>query len=221
MNWSFFCCVILFCIHSVYTYCNPSNTTCWPTNNQINELKTNINGDLLVPTDANYSTYCQAKNPYITIRPYFVLLPYDNYDIAVSIIFIKEHDLELSIFSTGHSTSGRSEGEYNNSFQINLSNKNNIQLIELSNNEYAVKVETGGTFGPIYEFVNNLTISNSPNDSLLIAGGDCPTVGLGGYTMGGGMPVLIRYLGLGIDSVIEHEVIIANGSILIANNQFN
>lgn len=211
---------LLFIYDYAYSYCTPSNNTCWPSSQEIDHLKAMLNGQLLMPTDTNYNI-SNSKNKYITIRPYFVLLPTDKDDIINSISFIRDHNLELSIFSTGHSTSGRSEGIYNNSFQINFSNNKKIQLIEYETDEYAVKVETGANFGIIYSFVDEISFSNTSYDSYLIAGGDCGTVGLAGYSMGGGEPVLLRYLGLGVDSIIEYEIIIANGSILVANNSHN
>ena len=212
--------IFLMTVDCVCGYCNPSNITCWPSTNETNQLKNDLMGELLLPTDENFNI-SNSKNQFINTRPYFVLLPANKQDIIKSIYFIRKHNLELSIFSTGHSTSGRSEGIYNNSFQINFANNKKIQLIEYDRNEYAGKVETGANFGTIYSFVNEISVSNSSYDSYLIAGGNCGTVGLAGYAMGGGEPVLLRYLGLGVDSILEYEIIIANGSILIANDTHN
>ena len=210
----------LLLIQYCYGFCDPSNVTCWPSADEIATLQEVLGGELLLPSDDNFNK-SNSKNPYIDTRPYFVLLVANKNDIINSLSFVRDHDLELSIFSTGHSTSGRSIGVYNNSFQINFSNKRNIELINYDNNQYAVKVETGANFGEIYSFVNDISFDNAPNDAYLIAGGDCGTVGLAGYSMGGGEPVLLRYLGLGVDSILEYEIIIANGSILIANDTHN
>lgn len=55
-----------------------------------------------------------------------------------------------------------------------------------------------------------------------VVGGTCPTVGLaGGYTQGGGHSMLSTAYGLGADQVLEWEVVLANGSHLVATPSSN
>ena len=50
-----------------------------------------------------------------------------------------------------------------------------------------------------------------------LPGGTCPTVGIGGLTLGGGFGLLSRQHGLTTDSVVEMRVILANGTTVTAN----
>lgn len=47
--------------------------------------------------------------------------------------------------------------------------------------------------------------------------GECPTVGLAGFTMGGGHSALSTSLGMGADQVLEYEVVTSNGQLVTAS----
>lgn len=53
--------------------------------------------------------------------------------------------------------------------------------------------------------------------SLTIVGGSCETVSLGGYLTGGGYGALTPWLGLGVDQILEVEVLLPNGSVVVGN----
>ena len=187
-------------------YCNPSNTTCWPSNDDINQLRSLIKGTLLTMDDNNlnvteFDNYCQPRNNLVDAKPYFILLPGQGEmstidDIQTSLNFIRKHNILLSIFSTGHSYIGRSSGKYNNSFQINFKNHKNIGYTYSNNTNnnlmlnssylVSVTVETGVNFEQLYSAINKINIVDSNKYNYLITGGECHTVGVGGYYLGGG-----------------------------------
>jgi FAD/FMN-containing dehydrogenase len=84
--------------------------------------------------------------------------------------------------------------------------------IVLNNNEQ-LKIQGGVKNEQLYEFVGSL--------GYPFPGGTCPTVGVSGYTLGGGWGFSSRYLGLGCDSLIELELVDYTGRILKANQQVN
>jgi FAD/FMN-containing dehydrogenase len=49
---------------------------------------------------------------------------------------------------------------------------------------------------------------------LLLAGGGCPTVGVAGFTLGGGLSFLSRSLGLGCDSMLSATMVLANATVV-------
>ncbi len=198
-------------ISIVYGACNPSNITCWPTNEEINRFTHSLTATLLIPTSNEYSKYCTPKNLLITTRPYFIVVIESSVnikqDIIKSIIFTKEHDLELTIFSTGHSYTGRSSGIYNYSLQINFKNYKRVSFNTNNDlNETIMTATTGNTLDDVYSIIN------STFPYKLFAGGQCPTVGIGGYSLGGGHSPLSSYLGLAIDTIYSFELITANTS---------
>ena len=180
---------------------------------------TNLHHRILEPSDLEYNDYTKPKNLLITTKPYFVLLPSSitpKSDILSSIDFIRNHNLLLTICSTGHSITGRSFGSniYNYSFQINFNQNKKISIV----NDTNLRVESGATFKQIYPFINN---TKSLNDYVIV-GGTGKTVGMSGYTLGGGeSPLSVKY-GLAIDSVVQFELITADKQIInVNNNEYN
>jgi len=53
----------------------------------------------------------------------------------------------------------------------------------------------------------------------MIPGGTCPTVGIGGLTQGGGIGLSGRKYGLTADNLLEATVVLADGSVAVANAQ--
>jgi len=51
----------------------------------------------------------------------------------------------------------------------------------------------------------------------MIPGGSCPTVGIGGLTQGGGIGLSGRKFGLTCDNLLEATVVLADGSVAVAN----
>ena len=58
------------------------------------------------------------------------------------------------------------------------------------------------------------------NNVTVVTGSD-PTVGIGGWLTGGGHGPVTSRFGLGADQVIEMEVVTADGSYLVINNDQN
>lgn len=48
----------------------------------------------------------------------------------------------------------------------------------------------------------------------IIIGGQCPYVGVSGFTLGGGLSPFTRSYGLGVDNVKEMSVVLANGDLI-------
>lgn len=56
---------------------------------------------------------------------------------------------------------------------------------------------------------------------LLAAIGNCPSVGVVGYTLGGGQSDYSPYFGLGCDQLVELEMVLYNGTVITVNNSTN
>lgn len=196
----------------VNVYCQPDNATCWPSTLLVDALRAELRGTLLSSNKeaALIRRYSKSDNTLINTLPYFIAFPSSNTseemidDIRQCLKFIKRHSLLLSIYSTGHSFTGRSVGYYNNSFQINLSQHkkfvSNYNHDSKFGNSYleSITVETGNYFELIYSYINDASMANDSDYIYLFTGGYCPTVGIGGYIMGGGHSPIASYLGLGM-----------------------
>ena len=167
-------------IHSIASYCTPFNSSCWPSEFEINKLRTKLSSgsQLITNTNPSFYTLTQTKNRLIKDRPYFVLAPSSSdtvyEDIKLCIAFIRKHSLLLTVFSTGHSYSGRSSGEHmaNYSFQINFRHLNGIYHTDESIS--SVTVEPGTNWLHIYKYIANVS-----SNSKIVVGGGGSTVGPG------------------------------------------
>ena len=200
-------------------YCKPSNITCWPNPVDLSNLERRLITSVLIHKENPlFYIYSQPKNDLILDRPSFMLLPSSNTpgftnialynDIVSTLEFIIYHNLFLTIYSSGHSYPGRSNGEYigNYSFQINFNNMSNVYM-DLNNNDYNIIVEPGCNWGKIYKYIDEYT-----NKTRTVIGGGGQTVGPVGYILGGGHSPISRYFGLACDNVLSIQIITANMS---------
>ncbi len=79
-----------------------------------------------------------------------------------------------------------------------------------------VEVQAGAKWVDIYKLLERL------NSNQLITGGMCPSVGVAGFTLGGGYSILSRKYGLASDNLISVRMVTANGSkVLFINETVN
>lgn len=70
-----------------------------------------------------------------------------------------------------------------------------------------VRAGVGQRFYRLYDFLEGT------RTGLVPVGGGCPSVGLGGFLLGGGYSFLSRSYGLGADNVVSYCVVLADGSV--------
>ncbi|KAK6836569.1 oxidoreductase [Apiospora arundinis] len=85
--------------------------------------------------------------------------------------------------------------------------------IQLSPDRQTVRVGTGATWGVVSSYLEPL--------NLAVAGAREPSVGVGGLTIGGGISWLGPRYGWTCDTVVNFEVVTANGTVINANRQEN
>lgn len=56
---------------------------------------------------------------------------------------------------------------------------------------------------------------------VAIPSGTCPSVGVGGHALGGGWGFIARKFGLMTDNIVEAQVVLATGALVIANANQN
>ena len=147
-------------------YCIPSNTTCWPTSDEISDFSSKLTGKLLFPDSPGYTGYNNVTNTRTLEYPSFIVAIKNVNDIQASILFAKQHNIQITIFSTGHAFNGANTG--NNTLQINLKD---MQSYKLSDDNNYITVETGIQWHTIYQIVDKI--------NKVAVGGSCPTVGPG------------------------------------------
>ncbi len=118
------------------------------------------------------------------------------------------HSVPFTVKSGGHSNAGYSTTGANG-FVISLKKMKNITL-----SGDTLQVQTGAVWEDVYNKVNTT--------QYIVTGGMCPSVGVGGFVLGGGYSILSRKYGLAIDNVISFTMVTANGSsVIVATNTKN
>lgn len=148
------------------------------------------------------------NNKACSARPAIIVIPLTTEDVAVAVTFAVRHGFELSVRSGGHgyTCSQLKEG----GVQIDMRSMSGIQLVKTdkSTTGLAAVLGTGATWGQVQRVISPTTYSY-PH-------GQCPTVGVGGYLLGGGINWLGTYnkYGYGAEQVLRIRMVTANGTIL-------
>lgn len=161
---------------------------------------------IVTNTDPAYERAIEVFNTTESIlskKPTHIIFCYTLEDVITAIRSTREKNIEISIRSGGHSYEGLC---LCNGVVLDLSYMNNI---EISEDKKRVKVQSGCQMMDIY--------STLWKEKCTIVGGSCGTVGIGGFTLGGGFGFLSRKYGLAIDNLLEFELVDASGNDLIVN----
>ena len=167
-----------------------------------------LTGKVITKDDFEYEESRQAWNRAIQKYPQAIVYCQNEEDVMNALKFSKENKIPFRIRSGSHHYEGYSTG--NDLLVIDVSHLNKIKLDEVNQ---IVTVEGGVRNRELYEAVCGA--------GYPFPGGGCPTVGVAGFTLGGGWGYSSRLYGLGCDSLIEAEVIDYKGDKLVANHQMN
>lgn len=159
-------------------------------------------GVLLGPDDPGYEE--SANTHYAQGSPKLVARPANTAAVAAAVKYATAEGLEVSVRCGGHGTSGMSTNQ--GGLVIDLGALDSVDVDDATGR---VRLGGGATWGPIAEALQ-------PH-GLAISSGDTVSVGVGGLTLGGGIGWMVRAWGLALDSLVEAEVVLADGSIMTAN----
>ncbi|GAA3014173.1 FAD-binding oxidoreductase [Kitasatospora albolonga] len=167
-------------------------------------LATALHGDLLRPGDPRYDSARLPRNLRFTdrARPEAVARCADTADVAECLRFSRRHGLRFAVRSGGHCYGGWSSDA---PLVLDLAGLDSVRVTE---GRTGPEAEIGpGT--PLITVYTALA-----RHGVTVPAGSCPTVGLAGLALGGGHGVTSRAYGLTCDSLLEAEVVPADGRTL-------
>ncbi len=163
------------------------------------ELEAAIDGSVVVPGSADFE---QLRRPawaqFGDRRPAAVVLCATPADVAETIAFGRRSGTETVARSGGHCFAGRSSTR---GILIDLSPMRSVSVAD-----GLATVGAGALLGDIYEELDGV--------GLTIAAGACPSVGIGGLTLGGGLGILGRTYGLTSDQLVHAQAVLADGRVI-------
>ena len=218
----------------------------WPSPAQWDELRQRVGGRLIEVSsplrlcDDAKATACddvfkELKNPYYigdnvgltqttgwvdawTFQPsVYAIAAESAADVAAAVNFARENNLRLVIKGGGHSYLGRSNAP--DSLLIWTQHMNAIALHDAFVGEGctgkaapqpAVSVGAGEIWGHVYNAVTT-------KGGRYVQGGGCLTVGVAGLVQAGGFGSFSKTFGTAAASLLEAEIVTADGAVRIAN----
>ena len=165
-------------------------------------------GQVLRITDPQYKTAATLWNPAIQIWPSLIIRPatYDDVSLALSTFY--SSNVPIRIMGGRHSYGGYCSHQ---GVVLDSSLLNNITI---NWKDETVTLQAGVIWDEVYKALNG--------SEYIVVGGICPTVGVIGFTLGGGYhPFFSRSFGLASNNVLNFTVALYNGSIVIASSTTN
>lgn len=169
-------------------------------------LQEHLRGALILPRDDTYDAARALWNGRFDPRPRAIARCRGAADVMTAVTFAREQDIPLSVKSTGHSYAGRSVR--NDGLLIDLSLMNNVRV---DPSGMRAHVGPGARWGDVDHETQAF--------GLATTGATVSTVGVSGYTLGGGTGYLARKHGLGLDNLISADVVTADGHLVHASEQ--
>jgi FAD/FMN-containing dehydrogenase len=126
-------------------------------------------------------------------------------DVRRCIAFARDHGIVATPRSGGHSYGGYSTGT---GLVIDVSRMNTVTT---DTTAMSAVIGAGTQLVDVYDQLSNA--------GMLLPAGSCPTVGIAGLTLGGGIGVVGRKYGLTADNLIALDVVTADGQLLTCNSQ--
>lgn len=169
------------------------------------ELQEQLRGDLIDPADDRYEQTRKLYNGMIDKRPRLIARCVNAADVVSAVSYGRSHRLPIAIRGGGHNGPGL--GSCDDGLVIDLSPMKGVRVDPV---QRTVRAEPGCTQG-------DLDHAGHPF-GLAVPAGIVSTTGIAGLTLGGGHGYLSRKHGLTIDSLIEADVVLADGRLVTASH---
>ncbi|WP_033384025.1 FAD-binding oxidoreductase [Kibdelosporangium aridum] len=167
-------------------------------------LRARISGTLLLPGEKDFDTARQVYNPLTdTRKPVAIARCETPEDVQACVALAAESKVPIAARSGGHSYAGYSIPE--SGLQVDLSEMKAITVRP----DGTVRIGAGARLTDVY--------TELAKAGKCLPAGSCPTVGIAGLTLGGGIGVLSRKFGLTCDRLDAASVVTADSRIVEAS----
>lgn len=162
--------------------------------------------EVITPDDVEYDDGRRLWNAIHDRRPAVIARPMTVDEVAGAVRFAREHDLEITVRSGGHSAAGF--GGADGGLLVDMSAMRGVQADPIAR----IARANGGAL------LGELDVAAQAHGLV------CPTgvvghTGVAGLTLGGGVGRLQRNLGLTIDNLTAVELVTAGGRLVRATEQ--
>jgi FAD/FMN-containing dehydrogenase len=165
-------------------------------------LRRTLHGPLHRPGNADYDALRRPLSPALDPRPALVVAAYAAADVRAAVVAAREYGLPFAVQGTGHGTHVACDGGV-------LVRTGAMATVLVDPDRRVAHVGAGARWADV------LTAA-APFGLAPLSGSD-RTVGVAGYTLGGGLGWLARKHGFAADSLRRAEVVTAEGALVAAS----
>ena len=168
-------------------------------------LASSLTGRLVLPADRGYTTDVQLFDfRYDNRRPAGIAYCATSDDVARVVAFAREHGITPTPRAGGHSYAG-----YSTSDGLVVDVTRMATVTPPRSGSATATIGAGARLVDVYGGLNAAGVS--------IPAGSCPTVGIAGLALGGGIGVVARLYGLTSDSIASLQVVTADSRTVTAS----
>src|SRR6516162_269392 len=168
------------------------------------KFKAGLRGELIQRSDPHYDEARKLYNGMIDKRPLLIARCADVADVIFAVRFARENNLLTAVRGGGHNGPGL--GSCDDGLVIDLSLMKGVR-VDAENR--TVRAEAGCTQGGVDHAAHAF--------GLAVPAGVVSSTGIAGLTLGGGHGYLSRKFGLTIDNLLEADVVLADGRLVVAS----
>ncbi len=181
---------------------NPYPTAVAAVHRAVRELRATMVGSVHLPGDPGYDAERLGWNRSVDSRPAFVAVSAGPADVRAAVRAAREHDLAFAVQSTGHGAVSPADGGL-------LLKTSSMATVAVDPAAQTVRVGPGVLWDQV--------IAAAAPYGLAPVSGRCSSVGVTGYTLGGGTGWLSRKHGFAADSLLRAELVTAEGQAVVAS----
>jgi hypothetical protein len=181
------------------TTSGPATAAAWA------QLGSSLAGALILPSNPRYGIDRLLYNSkFVNLHPRAIAYCATPDDVARCVDFATSHHVAIAARSGGHSYGG-----YSNSAGLVI-DVSRMSSISVDTNANVARVGAGARLIDVYNEIGNA--------NRLLPGGSCPTVGIAGLALGGGIGVFGRKFGLTTDNIRSVTMVTADAQVLTADD---
>lgn len=162
-------------------------------------------GRVITPNDPGYTQACEDWNARFEPRPREIVYCQSAEDVSEALLRAIGGRVPFRARCGGHSYEGFSMVEDGVIIDVT-----DLSTISVNQERTKAVIGSGARLGDVYAKLWQV--------GCTIPAGTCPPVGISGLTLGGGLGMLVRSQGLLIDSLLEIEMVDAQGRILTVSS---
>ena len=171
----------------------------------LRQLRRAVRGPVRTPGNSGRLLYNER---YAGIKPLAVLQAADAGDVQAAVRWAARHDVPITARSGGHGYAGYASAR--GGLVVDL---RRLDRISVSRGSGRAVVGPGAQLVDVYRKLASA--------GATIPAGSCPSVGIGGHALGGGMGLAGRRFGLTCDNVASLRIVTADGRLLTCDADTN